>query len=562
MSSNENWVLGATLGLLGSIAINTGNNIQSLGLRSLHEKVASETSTPKPRKQSLTFLSPTKIHTATFDSNDSSQFAVVHVGKKSPLTSIIWVIGTTIFVSGSLLNFASYAFAAQSMLASLESIQFVTNLLFGKFMLGARVTRAMLAGTCLTVTGTVVAVQFSSKDTLDLDTREMKRLYFNPAYLCYLAVMGGLLVGLRILYQNLDNLKKAGKPIKHSDVIMAIVYSIWSALFGTQSVVQAKVLAELISVHSMGNENIFKSWFTYVTILIWIVTCTVWLKRLNDALDMFDPLFIIPLLQCSFIFFAIVSGGIFFKEFNSFDATQWIGFWFGIIVMFSGLVLLTPKPTSTNDKDEDLQRELVNFILTTGGVGGSPNGNQGIQRSIVSPNLTPRNSTVDAAGENAVNLIVEDFANSGKRTPRFSKENLYNTARDAVREVVKDSALIFQADPSKKILSDAMVSAAANEDDRRRRRKALESLLALLKDNPISSLGYSEEVIDLIRDLNFDVIVSPVSSDVPVGRHLSVSKESLQDRILIELEENKSPRDEGQLIRNLTKVFNKELPDG
>jgi hypothetical protein len=38
-----------------------------------------------------------------------------------------------------------------------------------------------------------------------------------------------------------------------------------------------------------------------------------WLKRLNDALALYDPLFIIPLLQANFIFFAIISGGIFYQ---------------------------------------------------------------------------------------------------------------------------------------------------------------------------------------------------------------------------------------------------------
>ena len=34
----ENWSLGVILGLLGSVAINTGNNLQSLGLKSLREE--------------------------------------------------------------------------------------------------------------------------------------------------------------------------------------------------------------------------------------------------------------------------------------------------------------------------------------------------------------------------------------------------------------------------------------------------------------------------------------------------------------------------------------------
>jgi hypothetical protein len=79
-----------------------------------------------------------------------------------------------------------------------------------------------------------------------------------------------------------------------------------------------------------------------VSILLWLGTVSVWLYRLNDALSKFNPLFIIPLLQCNFIFFAIVSGGIFFKEFIAFNAGQWCGFIAGVLVMFSGLIVLVP----------------------------------------------------------------------------------------------------------------------------------------------------------------------------------------------------------------------------
>lgn len=280
-SENQNWVLGITLGLLGSIAINTGNNIQALGLKSLQsqEKVEPEpaivvrqrTSSSLPslsclspagkpyflRKQSLPWLSPGPRTAPSDANNEESEFVVVKVGKKTPVQSVTWVVGTVIFISGSLLNFASYAFAAQSMLASLESIQFVTNLIFGKFMLGATVTQTMLAGTCLIVTGTVMAVQFSSKETLELGTSDIKKLYHNPAYVSYLILMGGFLVVLHIVYKKLNERKKINEPVKHSDIIVPCIYSVSSALFGTQSVVQAKVLAELLAVHGKGDENIF-----------------------------------------------------------------------------------------------------------------------------------------------------------------------------------------------------------------------------------------------------------------------------------------------------------------
>ena len=157
--SSDNWTLGITLGILGSIAINTGNNLQSLGLKSLEQEEQSTKNSPvdkhKPSRR-VPWLSPTPVKTHPKDNENDSQSVVFVKVRRSPVESIAWIIGTIIFVSGSLLNFASYAFAAQSTLASLESVQFVTNLIFGRLLLKAKITETMFAGTVLTVTGTVL----------------------------------------------------------------------------------------------------------------------------------------------------------------------------------------------------------------------------------------------------------------------------------------------------------------------------------------------------------------------------------------------------------------------
>ena len=567
MSDNENWVLGITLGLLGSIAINTGNNIQSLGLKrdqSRQDKVSPSPTKQsnetvldedehQPKKQSIPWLSPKGVKTAPYDNDD--EFSVVTVAKQSPLLSMTWVVGTVIFVTGSLLNFASYAFAAQSMLASLESVQFVTNLLFGKFMLGARVTQTMLAGTLLTVTGTVMAVQFSSRVTIDLNTEDIKELYKNPAYLIYLVLMAFMLVVLHFVYKKLDELKHKGKAIKKTDIIMPCVYSVWSALFGTQSVVQAKVLAELLAVHSSGAENIFTSWFTYVTILLWIMTVLVWLKRLNDALEKFNPLFIIPLLQCSFIFFAIVSGGIFFKEFNTFDVNQWVGFWFGIMVMFGGLTLLTPQPVQS--EDDQLHRDLVNLILEQRGSGTGLHYSSGghSNQSLLEDSTTPRTriGSMDVSQSKD-----EEKTDSPFRSPRFSKENMTKVALDVVKDVVNDSAMLLQGAPSTRILSNAMVTATNDAEDRKRRRKSLETLLFKIRESPISTVGFSDEITKLINDLSLtEVVETSPPADRDMKTHLTMTQEKLRSKIESELQQNITPREseEEKTVRDLSLRF-------
>lgn len=102
---------------------------------------------------------------------------------------------------------------------------------------------------------------------------------------------------------------------------MAILYSTYSALFGSTSVVFAKLIAEFLLLLGDGIP-IFSHWYFYVNLVAWIVLMSYWLARLNNALALYDPLFIIPLLQANFICFAIVSGGIFYQEFNSMTVTQ------------------------------------------------------------------------------------------------------------------------------------------------------------------------------------------------------------------------------------------------
>jgi len=369
-------------------------------------------------------------------------------------------------------------------------------------------------------------VQFSSKETLELNTSEIKILYRNPAYLVYLALMVGLLVVLHVIYRRLEAKQKSGIPVKNSAVIMPFVYSFWSALFGTQSVVQAKILAELLAVHTSGYENIFREWFTYMTVVIWFMTVVIWLQRLSNALETFDPLFIIPLLQCSFILFAIISGGIFFKEFNSFDAYQWCGFCFGIIVMFSGLVLLTPKPKQAEDEDLGLHRELLNLLLKQGG----SSANLSTPRSPRSPAPTPNVSLI----EQSKDAVIKD----SDQNPMINWSILHGNG-DSVR-----------------IFSEAMISASIGEAEREKRRKALVTLLVLIKTNPLSSDGYNDEIMRLLNELNIEIPTPRPDRDV--AHSLSMTQEKLHSRILLEIEQSNTPnRDSPPLpSQNLECQFN------
>jgi len=304
---------GIVLGLAGSIAINVGNNLQSRGMFLLEEERIRTTS--------------------TFGAGGNDQ-------EIDACTSTMWVCGTVVFVTGALLNFASYGFAPQSLLATLESIQFVTNLFLGKWMQKKVIVRKMYFGTFTTVLGTILAVSFSSKIGARIEViADLARLWGNGLWISYLIFISLLTMALYATNKYYEG-KGATQSSKNT---MAVIYAVISALYGTLSVVFAKLLAELLDLQAQGI-SIFTHWFTYITLISWLLLMSFWLVRLNNALRYYNPLIIIPLLQVNFIFFAIISGGIYFQEFNYMDAGQSVGFIIGIILMFSGIYLMMPPP--------------------------------------------------------------------------------------------------------------------------------------------------------------------------------------------------------------------------
>merc|ERR1712023_37725 len=101
------WLVGVGLGLLGSVAINMGNNLQSLGMQRMHTLALLDAEQAKYRLET-----------------EGQEVDPDNLPNPNLCKSRTWIIGTTVFVTGSLLNFASFGFAAQSLLASLEAVQF------------------------------------------------------------------------------------------------------------------------------------------------------------------------------------------------------------------------------------------------------------------------------------------------------------------------------------------------------------------------------------------------------------------------------------------------------
>ena len=108
-------IFGIGIHIIGSIGINTGQNLQAMGL-------------------------------AKLDQADRQK-----CGKL--IRSRLWLIGCSLFISCSIVNFAALTLAPASILVPLEAVQFIVNVAFGKYVRKVEVPMRMLAGVLSMVAG-------------------------------------------------------------------------------------------------------------------------------------------------------------------------------------------------------------------------------------------------------------------------------------------------------------------------------------------------------------------------------------------------------------------------
>lgn len=315
--------LGILLGLCGSIMINVGNNVQALGMG---------------------------LDAAQQD---------LDVKERSKRPKVLWISGTVTFIVGSVINFVAFVFAAASVLAPLEAIQFVSNLVFARFVTKVPVSRRMVAGSALIVAGTVGAVAGGPMTVTSFTIPQLRGFWESPAWITYVAFAWITSLSMQAFWELQNRRVKAGAQRCGPPQLMPILYAVSSALIGTQSVVQAKAFSELMELWLGSGVNIWVEWFTYVVLAYFLVTVGFWLYRLNAALGKYDPLFIIPLLQASYIVLATVAGGLYFQEFAAMEWWQLLVFACCIGIMFVGLALLMPPITGESAPESEEKVEVA-----------------------------------------------------------------------------------------------------------------------------------------------------------------------------------------------------------
>ncbi|KAF9669418.1 hypothetical protein SADUNF_Sadunf14G0105600 [Salix dunnii] len=318
------WVIGAFINLFGSIAINFGTNLLKLG----HNE---------------------RERHSTQDSLGTSG--------KIPVKPIIyfqtWRVGILFFFLGNCLNFISFGYAAQSLLAALGSIQFVSNIAFAYFVLNKMVTVKVLVATAFIVLGNIFLVAFGNHQSPVYTPEQLAEKYSNMTFLFYCLVLILLVAMHHYIYRRGEIiLAISGQDLRpYWQMLLPFSYAVVSGAVGSCSVLFAKSLSNLLRL-AMSSDYHLHSWFTYSILLLFLSTAGFWMTRLNEGLALFDAILIVPMFQIVWTFFSICTGFVYFQEYQVFDALRTTMFILGMTFVFIGISLLAPdEPKGGDVKD-------------------------------------------------------------------------------------------------------------------------------------------------------------------------------------------------------------------
>lgn len=315
--------IGIFLGTLGSVLINIGQNLQSSGMMG------------RPDVQ------------------------------KKPCTSRTWVIGMTTFAVGAVINFLAFAFAPASILVPIEAIQFVVNVIWGKFVNKKNISMRMLVGVTLAIIGTLMCVIFGPSANRCFSLKDLIDLWLMPTWWAYVVISFGVAFWSLHTYNRYQRAERAGRPLRNSIYVLPVNFAVSSALLGGgQMIVHSKAIAELLELQfALVEPYPMTTWYFYVEFFLLFFGGFYWLYKMNEGIGLFDPLFIIPLLQSCYILFGVIAGGIFFEEFaglrnGPFGIAGWPLFIIGMASLLWGLYLIAPPQQDAEDFARRKTREV------------------------------------------------------------------------------------------------------------------------------------------------------------------------------------------------------------
>lgn len=253
-----------------------------------------------------------------------------------------------IYGLGSMMHVTSLGFGPSALLNPMEGLTLVANALSAPVLLGERLTTVDIIGTVVIVIGITMVVIFGphseTTNTMDelLDRFNWcSDVICDHAFVLWSVGVWGITIAAYTGAQYMeyinrrDDVNMDGSLKPRGATFLAMTYTNIKGVMGGFTMLFGKIMMEALDGAYFGR------WETYLFIFVFIAFnfgMEYWRQK---ALNLFSTMYAVPLMQVSLVVMSVMTGGIFFSEFNNLETLDMIMFFSGVAIICIGVAILS-----------------------------------------------------------------------------------------------------------------------------------------------------------------------------------------------------------------------------
>lgn len=237
----------------------------------------------------------------------------------SKLSMIIALVLMTVI--GPLIDMGSYAFAPQSLIAPLGALDVVWNTLLAPFTLGESLNRLLVLGCVLIAAGAVATSLVGTHEDSTYTLKQMEDIFIRWQVLAYLLTLL-VFISFNVCVPMRLSAAPKGEPWQPGNKIRGLAMGLTAgSIAGNMFCVKGFVEIVQASIKNKDGD-MWLNWLPYAMFVGAIFFALSNLYFLSKGMKEYEALFMGSIFEGALIFFACLSGGIVFKEFEVLKAYE------------------------------------------------------------------------------------------------------------------------------------------------------------------------------------------------------------------------------------------------
>ncbi|KAG1474080.1 hypothetical protein G6F56_000572 [Rhizopus delemar] len=287
----------------------------------------------------------------------------------------LWHMGLYTYIASQLIGSTiALNYLKTQWVAPLGSVALIFNFVFAKMLVGTKITRKDVLGTCVVVGSVIWIVVFGGmyngedpEESISLEN--LKILFVRPLFIIYFSALniitfGGLFISIWSSWEITDGSKKSKRQLfvnmnqKKMKHIVGLMFSVEGGLLASETLLLAKSGVKLFTLSLQSQINQFNDNASRLIILALVITAIMQVYCLNTALKLYSSVVVVPVFYGTYTAVGLVNTIIYLDEIGNYPPWAIALVFIGIAVLIYGVALLSSKSDPVNLSEEEELREI------------------------------------------------------------------------------------------------------------------------------------------------------------------------------------------------------------